>query len=501
MTERGGEATLGGGGVVARNAAARSGGEIVAKLASVVFFVAVARVLGEEGFGDFMFAVSFTAVLFVVSGFGTDELMAREVSRERGRVHAYLSNVVAVKAAVSVLVFGVAYLVMVIGNYPSDVRAAVFLVGLGACLENLGRSWAAVFQAWERMEFISLVLIIQRILTAVGGAIALAAGGGLVEVSAVYAGATLVGFLVGVLLLRRFIIHPNWKIDTSRWLPIIKAGVPIGLLSLLFSVLLRLDQTLISYLSGGDNREVGFYAAAFRLVEATLFVSWSFGEAMLPWLARGEGMGGRTMADGYEIGQKALAAVLMPVAVIFVLLADPIVDLVYGPDYAEAVPSLQLLGAMTLFFGINGFAAMALIARDRPGLFTRSLVAMIVLNVALNISLIPSMGATGAALAALISGVALAALGQVFVSRAVGRVRPVRSFGTPLLAGAASALAIVATGQHLVVSVALGSLVYAATLIGAERLLYPEDFARFRGLLRHLRPTPPSAATPSPEIG
>ncbi|MEA2364527.1 MAG: hypothetical protein QOE69_2769 [Thermoleophilaceae bacterium] len=501
MTERDGAAPLGGGGLVARNAAARTGGEIIAKLASVVFFVAVARVLGEEGFGDFMFAVSFTAVLFIVSGFGTDELMAREVSRDRGRVHEYLSNVVAVKAAMSVLLFGLAYLVMVIGNYPSDVRAAVFLVGLGACLENFGRTWAAVFQAWERMEFISVVLILQRILTAVGGAIALALGGGLVEVSAVYAGATLVGFLAGVLLLRGFIVRPTWRVDTSRWLPIIKAGVPIGLLTLLFSLLLRLDQTLISYLSGGNNREVGFYAAAFRLVEATLFVSWSFSQAMLPWLARGEGAGDRAMADGYEMGQKALAAVLTPVAVIFVLLADPIVRLVYGSEYSEAVPSLQLLGAMTLFFGINGFAAMALIARDRPGLFSRSLIGMIVLNVALNIILIPPMGATGAALAALISGVGLAALAQVFVGRAVGRVSPVRSFGTPLLAGAASALAIVATGQQLALSVAVGSLVYLATLIGAERLLYPEDFARFRALLRHLRPTPPSTATPRPETG
>jgi hypothetical protein len=80
-------------------------------------------------------------------------------------------------------------------------------------------------------------------------------------------------------------------------------------------------------------------------------------------------------------------------------------------------------------------------------------------------------------------------------------VNPVRSLGTPLLAGAASALAIVATGQQLVVSVAVGSLVYLVALIAAERLLYPEDFARFRSLLRHLRPTPPSTATPRPETG
>lgn len=473
----------GGGRLVARNAALRSGGEVLAKLASIVFFVSTARVLGEEGFGDFMFALSFTGVLFIVAGFGTEELLAREVARDRSRVHHFLSNIVAVKVVLSLALFAVAFVVMTLGDYPGEVRASVYLVGLGSCLEGFGRTWGAVFQAWERMEFISAVLILMRVLAATGGVIALALGGGLIEVSAVYAAATAVGFVAGAVMLRKHIIRPRWKIETARWWPIIKAGAPIGLMTLLFNVLLRFDQTLLSFLSGGDNREVGFYAAAFRLVEATLFISWSFSAALLPWLARREG-GDRLLVDGFELGQKALSAILVPVAVIFVLLADPLVNLVYGPAYEDAVPSLQFLGAMTLFFGINEFAAMALIARDKPWLFTRTLVLMIVLNVALNAALIPPLGATGAALAALVSGVALAGLGQAFVRSAVGRVRLLRSFGTPVLAGAAMALAIVAAAQELVLGLLAGSLAYGVTLLVAERVLFPLDFARFRGLLR-----------------
>ena len=77
---------------VAHNAVARAVGEIIAKLASVAFFVAVARELGEESFGDFMFALSFTTVLLLAAGFGTEELVAREVARDRSRLDEYLSN-------------------------------------------------------------------------------------------------------------------------------------------------------------------------------------------------------------------------------------------------------------------------------------------------------------------------------------------------------------------------------------------------------------------------
>jgi hypothetical protein len=46
------------------------------------------------------------------------------------------------------------------------------------------------------------------------------------------------------------------------------------------------------------------------------------------------------------------------------------------------------------------------------------------------------------------------------------------------------ALAIVATGQELVLGFLAGSVVYGLTLLVVERLLFPLDFARFRGLLR-----------------
>ena len=83
-----------------------------------------------------------------------------------------------------------------------------------------------------------------------------------------------------------------------------------GLVTMVFTVLLRLDQVLLSFLSGGDNSEVGFYGAAFRLVEATMFISWSFAAAFLPWVARREREETQRLADGYELALKALSGTL-----------------------------------------------------------------------------------------------------------------------------------------------------------------------------------------------
>jgi hypothetical protein len=88
---------------IARNAVLRASGEVVGKLASMAFFIAIARELGEGGFGDFVFALSLTTVLVLVCGLGTEDLVAREVSRDHDRVHSYLANAATVKALLSIL--------------------------------------------------------------------------------------------------------------------------------------------------------------------------------------------------------------------------------------------------------------------------------------------------------------------------------------------------------------------------------------------------------------
>ncbi len=114
---------------VAFNAVVRGGGEVFAKLASVVFFLAVARDLGVGDFGDLMFALSFTTILTLPSGFGTEELLAREVARDRNLVHEYAANVMAMKVVLSVLLLGLAELIVVVGGYSHDVKLTVLVVG------------------------------------------------------------------------------------------------------------------------------------------------------------------------------------------------------------------------------------------------------------------------------------------------------------------------------------------------------------------------------------
>ena len=465
---------------IARSALFRSGGEVLGKAASIALFVVMARELGRAGFGSFMFGLSLGTVLSYAAGLGTEELIAREVARDRSRVDALLADVLALKALtfLPVIVLS-AGIVTLVGLPGSGELAACIAVG-GVAVENLGRTYHGVFTAYERLGMISVSVVLQRVLTAAAGIAVLLAGGGVVAVAVVFAAGAVAGLVAARLVLRRFVAAPRRDVDRRRWMGILRAALPIGVAGLLLNVMLRADAALLGVLTG-DAAEVGVYAAAFRLLEATLFVSWAVAASALPWLARREE--GVTAARGFELGAKLLAVVLVPVGLSFALLAPELVDLLYGGQYGESVLPLRLLGAVTFLYGIGNLAGTVLIARDQPRAFTVLAATLVGVNLVLNLALIPRWGADAAAFSALVSSLLLAASGTFLVARRVGRVLLPRMLGAPLAGGLAMAAVVLALPAPAGVALGAGLLAHLGAAALLERLVFRDDFERLRGMI------------------
>src|SRR5688500_4118414 len=110
---------------------ARSTGELLGKLASLAFFVVVARELGEEQFGDFVFGMALSTVLMLVAGLGMQELIAREVAKDRGRADDLLWNVIVIKALMMVALLFVIAGVVALQGRSLESAVAILIVGAG----------------------------------------------------------------------------------------------------------------------------------------------------------------------------------------------------------------------------------------------------------------------------------------------------------------------------------------------------------------------------------
>lgn len=462
---------------IASGTAVRAVGELLAKPASLLFYIVLARKLGDDEFGEFIFGLSLSTVLLAAAGLGTKDLVARQVARRHERVDVLLWNVLVLKGLMALaLMVAIGILVTVLG-YSIEARLAILVVSLGVAFEYETSIFSSVFQAYERQQHIATSLLINRTFTAAAGIGALLAGAGLVPVSILFTVGSALGLLSSYVLMQRRVVRPNVEVDPSRWRELLRAGLPLGILEVASTASMRSSVVLLGILAAGSV-DVGQYGAAFRLIEATLFIPWSLSSAMVPWFSRHGPQSTIPLKRGFELALKFVIAAMMPLALVLGIYADEIVNLLYGDGFEGAVTPLQVLAPMTVLWGVNSIVSSVLIGRNSPRFYLLPAAASIVLNAVLSVVLIPDHGAIGAAAATVPSVALLAILTVTSTSRLTGAISLSRTLSAPIAAAAVgAAVAVGLAGIPWIVAAIAVVAAYLATFTLVERLIFPGDFA------------------------
>jgi O-antigen/teichoic acid export membrane protein len=448
------------------------GGELLSKVASLAFYVFLARFLGRENFGDFTFALSLALLLTSLADLGGDQIMTREVARSESEIHHLFWNAILLKAVGGGIGVGVAAAVAVFGDYDPNVQLVVVILAFAVLLELIAKTVFAAFRAFEDMAPIASTLVLQRFLTAGVGITALALGGGVLAVSLIYlAGAAVALVYVSRGLIKRA-VRPRLRLSypRARWLAL--TALPIGVSGIFSAVAFRIDATMLSLFKG--NGAVGLYGAAYRLLESTLFLSYAFVAAAVPTLSRLRRETTPSIAEGYETSAKVMVAVLLPLGVGFALFAEPVTLLLYGDEFEAATGAVRLLGGAAALYGISYLSAYVLLSQNRQRAIAWITGVVAVENILLNLVLIPRYSFMGAAFVTTVSEATLALLTVVVALRATGRVSFARIFSGPAVAcfGMGAAAAVLGTG---ILGMVIAVLVYVLALVGVEHRLWPAD--------------------------
>ncbi len=165
-----------------------------------------------------------------------------------------------------------------------------------------------------------------------------------------------------------------------------------------------------------------------------------------------------------------MAALGMPVAVGCVILAPQIIHITRVP-FDQSIPSLRILGlAIVFLFANSAFTAM-LYAIDRQNLFAWTTAIAVVVNVALNLILIPFYGYLAASAVTVVTEAAFSVAGWYFVGR-TARLAWLRVSWRILLAGLLmGAVLYPISNRSLLLSAPVGLAAYAGLLwaMGAVR--------------------------------
>jgi O-antigen/teichoic acid export membrane protein len=464
------------------NTAYRGLADLGSKVISLALYVVMARELGESGFGVFTFGLAVAMLVTALGGFGQDAILVREVARDRRQIDHYFANTLVLKVVLAIPALVLAIAAGTFLDIARDTQIVVALLGAAIVAELLTTTCFGVYQAFERLVYLPVVLITQRTVTAVAGIAALLLGADVVVVSAVYLGGSLVALALALVLVVRRVVRPRFEIDSGFWLPLMRVAAPVGLAGLFGTVLFRIDAAILAWFDTPDV--VGNYGAAYRLFEAAFFVSWAVGTAVYPVFSRLSLTSEPPVRLVFDRGLKLVLALLLPFSIGGLILGRPLVELLYGADYDRADEAFMILAPAIAFHGIMHVGGLLLVAQNRQLLMAGITGVVAALNIAANFVLVPLYSLEGAAFTALGSQVLLGLLFLVYGARAAGGVDLGRILAGPAIAGALAAGAMFVLRDELLLAIAAGGLLYAAALAVFERLAYPDDAQAIADFLR-----------------
>jgi O-antigen/teichoic acid export membrane protein len=272
------------------------------------------------------------------------------------------------------------------------------------------------------------------------------------------------------------------RVDAAEWRVLLARSIPLGVALMIATVYFRADALLLSVLRG--SRDVGIYGVAYRFLEAITAFPGFFYVSVFPLLAAAARR--RELPELRAMSQKSfdvLVLAALPIVAGTLVLAPGIVHALTGNQFGAAATPLRIVivGAGLMF--VNGLLAYILIALDRQVIVLWVAAASLVLNVGLNLVLIPKYGYNAAA------GVATGS--EVFgLTGSLWLVRRFAGFTPSLRVGAKGAVATAALTvstlllQHrLALAIVLGAAVY----VGALVLLRTHRSLELRQLLRPSR--------------
>ncbi len=366
------------------------------------------RALGTEPAGQIGVGLALVSYFVLLVALGIDAVGMRELARTPDRLRDLVADVVGLRAALCAVAV-VAYLVVVWAlPRPLTYRMVLSALALQIVARAFQLDWA--FLALERVGAVAARELAAAATLLAGVAVLVRDPADVVWAAFLVAAAPLVstvGLWAGYL---RENGRPRLRPQSAAWKAILLPALPLAASALMIEIYTSLDRLMLDALR--TTAEVGLYTAAYKVFSLAVVPTAVLYPVFFPTLASALGDREAMRKRGRTFG-RALLAFGLPIAVAGPFLAGPAVVLVSGPDFAAAGPALALLFLNAGVIHMNAALGTPLMAWDLQTPYMWTVIAGAVVNVALNVVLIPPFGIEGAATATVASeavvGLALAA--------------------------------------------------------------------------------------------
>jgi O-antigen/teichoic acid export membrane protein len=455
---------------LAFNTAAQLVGKGASTAIGVLIVGLLTRYLGQDGFGAYSTANAFLQIFTLFLDLGINVTFvallgehADDPAYEKRCVSALFTLRLISAGALTIL----APLFGWLSPYPPEIKLAIIALTGSLLFPGLTQMVTGVQQRHLQTQVGAIGEVVGRLVLLIGIFIARASGWGLVPIMWFVSLGSAANFFLNIWFTRPHGLF-RWNWDVAFWKSTLIRSWPIGV-SIFFNLLYYKGDTLVLSFTR-TQAEVGIYSAAYRVLEILITVPFMIAGLMLPLFSEAWGKGDKArLAHLTKESASALMFLIAPMVMGTLVLADRIMLLVAGPDFAASAGVLRVLIVATGIIFMNVIYAHVVVAIQAQ----RQMLPIYILT-ALGIGvgylfLIPRYGLWAAAWLTVASEVLVTTGSYVVASRAVSMGLHVRSVLIAWTSASVMAVTLLALqALPLLPLILVGAIVYAALLLGLK---------------------------------
>ena len=413
---------------ILKNTSSLFSAHLIGRLASLVITVwLMPRYFTETEFGGYFIAIALTNLVASLTELGMQNPLIREMTLHLDQTRHYLGNALTVRSLLSIL----AYAIMLISGiflYTTEIVTMIVYLGLAEIVNSIAQLYRCVFRAHEDIKYEAFTVVAERCVFFLIGGGAILLNYGLMTVCQVTFAASCTNLILSVGFTRYRFTQLRFQPSTKIVKVLMQQALPFAIGNLFNLLYFRIDAILLSKLSSDGVDANAWYGLAYTIANAFTILPGAFMMgAMFPVLSRAWEREKGRFPSTYTFSIRWMVLTGLPFAVGLSTLSFEITGVLfrnYTPDeVGKVATALRWLSwAGGLIFLTTAVLAV-LRATDKRRAFSVLMGTTALLNICLNLYLMPRFSHVGAAIAMVISEVYVLVVGFGYISRNIVKFR------------------------------------------------------------------------------
>jgi O-antigen/teichoic acid export membrane protein len=388
--------------------------EVIIKFLGLILLIYAARILGATEYGKFTFALAFVTLFAIFSDFGLPQIIVREFAKDKDKEKEF-SSILGLKILLSI----VALILMIAGSFlitsDSIIQKVILILSIYIVVNTFARIFYVFLRARQLMQYEALSTILQAVALGGIGFFVIFNFPSVQNLSYSYLFSGILALLF-ISLFFHFKVYPiTFSFKKRIWKEFLSMSWPLAFVVIFSTIYNQIDSTMMGYL--GQITQTGWYNAAYRIVKGVLTLNILLIATLYPVLSIAFKQSKQRLQKVWSSWAGVAICIALPLVAGGVVLAPKIINFAYGPSFSPSILAFQILIITAGITYLNTSLAYVLIVADQQKKnFVITLCGALV-NIVLNLILIPKYSLYGAAVATLITMLLMFALYSVFVSK------------------------------------------------------------------------------------